>query len=74
MDKKEIIDVLKSEGLHVGEEAAVMAVKAAMKIMALIVPKVSTGLGAMIIPVLAYIEPLILAQLDKIDGEDNPDY
>ena len=74
MDKKEIVEVLKSEGLDVAEDAAVMAVKAAMKIIALLVPKVSNGLGALILPMLTYVEPLILEQIDKIDGKDSEKY
>lgn len=74
MDKKEIVEVLKSEGLYVAEDAAVMAVKAAMKIIALLVPKVSNGLGALILPMLTYVEPLILEQIDKIDGKDSEKY
>lgn len=74
MDKKEIVDILKGEGLDVAEEAAVMAVKAALKIIALLIPKVSNGLGAVIVPLLLYVEPLILEQIDKIDGKDSDKY
>ena len=74
MEKKEITNILKEEGLDVAEDAAVMAVKAAMKIIALLVPKVSNGLGALILPMLTYVEPLILEQIDKIDGKDSEKY
>lgn len=72
--KKEILDTLEKEGLKLGEEMAVKAVKAAFALMRLLIPKISTGLGTIIGPVTMVIEPQVLKFLDTIDGEDNPEY
>lgn len=74
MEKSEVMGVLKSEGLDVAEDMAVQAVKAAFKILILLAPKVSQTAGAIIAPMLAVLEPRILALLDGIDGEDDPGY
>lgn len=74
MKKEEIIAVLKDEGLEVGEDMAVAAVKAAFRLLLLIVPKFSVGLAAITPAIINIIEPQVLAALDKIDGEDDPGY
>lgn len=74
MDKKEIIGVLQAEGLDVAEDMAVAAVRAAFRIIMLVVPKVSNGLGAIVGPMIMLVEPLVLGMLDKIDGKDDPEY
>lgn len=74
MNKTEVVEVLKTEGLDVAEDMAVNAVKAAFKILILLAPKVSQTAGAIIAPMLAVLEPRILELLDKIDGEDDPEY
>lgn len=74
MDKKEITDILKAEGLDLAEDMAVQAVRVAFRIMIAVVPKVSNGLGAIIGPLVQIVEPQVLALLDKIDGEDDPAY
>lgn len=74
MEKKEIVKVLKEEGLDIGEEAAVAAVRATFKLLGILLPKVSNGLGAIAAPLLLYAQPLILDMLDKIDGEDDEGY
>lgn len=74
MNKTEVVEVLKTEGLDVAEDMAVNAVKAAFKILILLAPKVSQTAGAIIAPMLAVLEPRILELLDKIDGEDDPGY
>lgn len=70
----EVIDIFKQEGLMVAEDMAVNAVKAAFRILEIVVPKVSTGLGYIVIEVMKRYEPKILAMLDKIDGVDDPGY
>lgn len=72
--KNEILKILKVEGLVVAEDMAVKGVRAAFAIMALVVPKVSFGLGSIIVPMLGAIERPVLSLLDEIDGKDNPDY
>lgn len=77
MDKKtekEVLDILKNQGLDIAEATAVQAVKAAFSLMLLLVPKISKGLGQIIIPLVMYAEAEVLALVDKIDGQDNPDY
>jgi len=74
MEKSEVMGVLKSEGLDVAEDMAVNAVRAAFKILIMLAPKVSQTAGAIIAPMLAVLEPRILELLDKIDGEDDPEY
>lgn len=74
MDKKEIVKVLKEEGLDITEEAAVAAVRGTIRLLGILLPKISNGLGAIAAPLLVYAEPLILAQIDKIDGEDDEGY
>ncbi len=69
--KDEITKTLKEKGLDVGEEAAVMVVKAMFALMILLIPKVSAGLGVIVAPIVAIVEPQVLAMLDKIDGEDD---
>jgi hypothetical protein len=71
---KEVIHIFKEEGLMVAEDMAVNAVKAVLRIVEMVVPKVSTGLGLAIGPLIRIYEPKILAMLDKIDGQDDPDY
>jgi hypothetical protein len=72
--KTEITDLLKDNGLDLAEDMAVTAVKSAFKILLVIVPKVSTGLGAIIGPMIELIEPKVLAMLDAIDGKDDEGY
>lgn len=69
--KDEINETLSSAGMDVAEEAAVMVVEAAFALMALLIPKVSNGLGAIIVPMIAIVKPRVLEMLDKIDGEDD---
>lgn len=72
--KKDILATLKTEGLDVAEDMAVVSVKAAFALIKLIVPKFSTGLGVVIGPMVDLIEPQVLKLIDTIDGVDDPDY
>lgn len=77
MDKnteKEIIQILKNQGLEVAEDMAVNAVKSAVVLLKMLIPKVSTGFGKAFIFFIDMYLPEILALLDKIDGKDNPEY
>lgn len=77
MDKateKEVIDVLRVNGLEVAEDMAVPAVKTAFNIVRILVPKISNGLGSIIVPLTFYAEEEILKLVDKIDGKDDPNY
>ena len=70
--KEEIVTTAKLYGLDVAEEGAVMLVEAVFALMLLLAPKVSKGLGALLPGMISYIKPFIMAQLDKIDGVDDP--
>jgi hypothetical protein len=69
--KKEINEIARNKGLNVAEDASVLLVEAAFALLATLVPKVSFGLGGIIIPIIAIVKPKILEMLDEIDGEDD---
>lgn len=74
MNKQEIVTVLKDEGLVVAEDVAVSAVKAAVALLKVLIPKISTGFGmAFVFFIDAYL-PELLKLVDKIDGVDDPEY
>lgn len=72
--QKDVMDVLKSEGLTVAEETAVTAVRAAIKLLRLMLPKVSVGFGIAFGMFMDVYEAKIYGLIDKIDGIDSPDY
>lgn len=72
--KTEIMDVLKGEGLTAAEETAVAAVRAAIKLLRLMLPKVSTGFGIAFNMFMDVYEKKLFALIDKIDGVDSPEY
>lgn len=74
MDQKEIVRVLKDEGLDIAEDMAVHAVKGAFQLIKTMLPKVNPVVALVMIPMLDTLQPLLLDVIDKIDGEDNPDY
>lgn len=69
MDKKEVIDVLKTEGLDVAEEMAAAAAKAAISLLRVLLPKVSNGFGLAFNLFMDAYEPRLFDLIDKIDGE-----
>lgn len=69
MDKKEILEILKNEGLDVAEDMAVVAVKSAIAILRVVMPKLSNGFGLAFNLLLDAYEPRILDLLDQIDGK-----
>ncbi len=72
--QEDILEILKTEGLDEAEALAVSLVKAAFRLVVLLVPQVSKGLGAIIGPMVALVEPQVLGLLDGIDGEDDEGY
>jgi hypothetical protein len=72
--KKEITDVLKKEGLTIAEETAVTAVKGAIGVLRVMLPKVSTGFGLAFNMFMDVYEKKIYELIDKIDGVDSPEY
>lgn len=71
MDKELILQTFKEEGIDIGEEVAINAVRAIFKLLRIMLPKISNGLGALAVPLANYAEEMIVQQLDKIDGEDD---
>lgn len=69
MDKKEVIDVLKTEGLDVAEDMAAAAAKAAISLLRVLLPKVSNGFGLAFNLFMDAYEPRLFDLIDKIDGE-----
>lgn len=69
MDKKEIADVLKTEGLDVAEDMAEAATRAAIKLLREILPKVSEGFGFAFAMFIDAYEPAIFEMIDRIDGK-----
>lgn len=74
MENREIVDILKSEGLDLAEDLAVNAVRGAIKLIKEMLPKVNSLVAMLISPLLDQLEPILLGLLDKIDGEDDPGY
>ncbi|MBT8342950.1 MAG: hypothetical protein KJP07_23320 [Desulfatitalea sp.] len=74
MNKTEIVDILKDEGLDVAEEMAVNATRATIKLLRVVLPKVSAGFGLAFGMFMDVYEKKIYAMLDAIDGEDDPEY
>lgn len=70
MDKQEIIATLKDEGIDIGEDMAVNAVRAAFRLLVALAPKFSTGLGHTMPIIVAYLEPLIVRALDDAFSSD----
>ena len=68
--KKVIVAELKKEGLEIGEDAAISAVKALFKIIPVIALKTETKIDDLVIPVLGVLEAPVMAWLDKIDGRE----
>jgi hypothetical protein len=69
MDKKEIISIAKDQGLDLAEDTAAAAVKTAINLLRVIVPKLSTGAGFMVNSFLDIYEKKIFELVDKIDGK-----
>ena len=74
MENKEIVDILKTEGLDLAEDMAVNAVRGAIKLIKEMLPKINSIVAMLLIPLLDQLEPVLLGMLDKIDGEDDPNY
>ena len=69
MDKEQIIDIAKEQGLELAEETAVAAAKTALNLLRIILPKVSRGFGLAFNLFLDSYEFRIYEMLDKIDGK-----
>lgn len=74
MNQAEIIEILKEDGLDLAEDMAVNAVKGAFRLIKAMLPKVNPIVAVIVTPLLDQLEPVLLGLVDKIDGEDDPDY
>ena len=74
MNEKEIIEILRDEGLDLAEDMAVQAVKGAIKLIKSMLPKINPVVSMLLGPMLDQLEPILLGIIDKIDGEDDPEY
>ena len=66
--KKILAEELAAQGLEIAEVAAVQAFKAIMKAAPRIAAATSTPIDDFAVQIIPFIEPKILALLDKIDG------
>ena len=71
MENKEIVDVLKNEGLDIAEDTAMAAARGAIQLLKLLLPKVSTGFGIAFSMFMQVYEAEIYGLIDKIDGEED---
>lgn len=69
MDKKQIVGLVKDEGLDLAEDMAIAGVRGALKIIRVIVPQLSRGAGTMVNLFFDAYEDEIIKLLDKIDGK-----
>lgn len=70
MDKKQIVGLVKNQGIDLGEDMAIAAVKTAIELIKVIVPQLSRGAGTMLNLFLGAYEDDIYKLLDKIDGKE----
>lgn len=69
MGKQEIIALLKTEGIEIGEDVAMAAAKGAIKLLRVLVPQLSRGFGLAFNLFLDAYEDKIYDMLDQIDGK-----
>lgn len=69
MDKKEITTLLKSDGMDVAEDMAEAAARGAIRLLRVLVPKVSVGFGFAFNMFMDGYEEQIFELIDKIDGK-----
>ena len=69
--KSEIVKILKEEGLDLAEETAKDAIIRGCSAIKRIVPLISAGVGAIIVPMVDFLEGKLLDLADKIDGKED---
>lgn len=72
MNKKEVVKILKEGGLDIAEDAAVSAVKSAIALLRVLLPKLSNGFGLAFNLLMDAYEIRIYDLLDEIDGKNDP--
>lgn len=74
MDKKQIVEILKAEGVVIAEDMALQTVRGAIALIRALTPQLSMGFSVAINAFLGAYEKQIYTLIDKIDGKDNPNY
>lgn len=69
MNKAEITELLKTDGLDVAEDMAEAAAHGAIRLLRVLVPKVSVGFGFAFNMFMDGYEEQIFELIDKIDGK-----
>ena len=70
MDKKELKEILKEQGLDLAEETVTTVVKGVLKALPAIVTATENKIDDLAIPILLVLEPVLLSYVDKIDGKE----
>jgi hypothetical protein len=66
--KKDLLEKLKSEGFEIAEDAVLKLFKVLYPFATALVIATPNKIDDVLIPILAVIEPKIIALIDKIDG------
>lgn len=69
MDKAQLVEILKSEGLEIAEEQAVALCKGVFKALPKIAQATENKVDDLVVPLLLAVQPKVLEVLDKIDGQ-----
>ena len=69
--KKEIMKVLKEQGLDLTEEMVVTAIRASAAMLRTVIKLTPTKFDDLALPIITPIESLLLGFADKIDGNDD---
>lgn len=69
LDKARVVEILKEEGMDLGEEMACVAIKAVFKALPRFIVESENKYDDMLLPVLGLVEPKVLELADKIDGQ-----
>jgi hypothetical protein len=67
--KKELVEKLKSEGFEIAEDAVLKLFKVLYPFATALVLATPNKIDDVLVPILAVLEPKIIALIDKIDGE-----
>lgn len=67
-DIKGLVEILKGEGLNIGEEAAKLLATSFIKWIEMSVVLTENKTDDLVVPFLGFVKPMLMAQIDKIDG------
>lgn len=66
-----LVDKLKSKGLDVAEDAAVVVLEAVVEFVKEGAAESENKVDDLLVPLVDAIKPIVVQQLDKIDGKDD---